>query len=120
MTTPCLRCGHKLSAPASIDRKYSLRCYRLERAERLESAIAGYSREQRPKAKALVIAGGIKPADRDGMYLAKSSDKVTTYHCSALGCPCRSPGPCYHMAAAALFDAYRAMESGETYLKAAA
>ena len=122
MTTSCLRCGHKLSAPSSIDRKYSLRCWRLELADRraaaLELAITAWSPKQRKDAKALIRAGRLKPTKRRGLYEITSSDEVTVYRTTVLGCgDCPATGLCYHRAAAAIADAY--LEFGET-LKAAA
>ena len=100
-------CGRRLTSPASIARGMSRAC---AIKEALRLALVPYSPAQRAKAEELIISKRIKPArDRDGMYLATASDKVTKYWCSALSCPCRSPGPCYHMAGAAIFDAYRAV-----------
>lgn len=73
----------------------------------VRESVAAFSQVQRDKAEALVLAGKFEPLDRDGLYKVKGSDGVTVYRCSALGCPCQSRGPCYHMAVAAMADAYR-------------
>ena len=124
--TPCLRCGHKLSAPASVKRGYSLRCWRLERAEAkerddaIERAIAGYSDRQKADAKTLIRAGKLKPAARKGLYRIRSRDGKRVYLASSGYCPCRSFGPCYHRASAAIADAYLAFNELAEQWKAAA
>ena len=121
MTAPCLRCGHGLRSAASIDRKYSLRCWRLELADRraaaLEEAITAWSPTQREDAKSLIKAGKLELTKRPGLYEITSSDEVTVYRTSVHGCPCQARGLCYHRAAAAIADAY--LNFGES-LKAAA
>lgn len=77
--------------------------------EALRLAVVPYSPAQRDKAERLIIAGGLKPANRPGLYRIASSDGVTVYLATALSCPCVARGLCYHRAAAALADAYKAV-----------
>ena len=113
MTTPaarCRRCKRPLSSPSSIARGITPRCAVKERAEArtaaIEAAIIPWSERQRDDAKSLIRAGELKPLDRPGIYLAISRDGKRAYFTSSLSCPCRSAGPCYHMCAAAIADAY--------------
>lgn len=113
MTARCRRsdCGRILRSPSSVARGYGRTCWLKERAEKrdaaIELAVIAWSDRQKAAAKDLIRAGRLKPTKRPGLYEITSSDKVTVYLTTAMACPCRARGLCYHRAAAAIFDAYR-------------
>lgn len=123
----CRRCGHKLSAPSSIDRKYSLRCWRLERSEARERARAeAVAIAAAPFGKLAIGASELIEARkltviRPGVWRAESStSEGKSYVCTSLSCQCRAAGfgnLCRHRCAAAMATAY--LEFDETYRKVA-
>ena len=116
MATRCRRCKRPLRSAESVARKYSLRCWRLERSEARERA----------RAEAVAIAAApfgnlVIPASeliearkltviRPGVWRAKSStDESKSYVCTSLSCQCRAAGfgnLCRHRCAAAMATAY--------------
>jgi hypothetical protein len=112
--TSCLRpgCGRRLRSARSVAAGYSLRCERLERAERTEQALrivtAPYSGRQVDDASALIASGKQTRTSRPGPWATESSDGTTAYLTSANGCTCPSRKPCKHMCAVAMRETYEA------------
>lgn len=110
--TRCSRCRRPIKSGRSIGRTCQVR----ERAEKRKAALesvlriatAPYSGRQIEAATSLIAAGKLRRSGKDGMWAAGSSDGVTVYRCCALYCPCMAKGPCKHMAAVAMVEAYEA------------
>jgi Family of unknown function (DUF6011) len=116
-TARCLRCGRKLTAPASIASGYGSGCRaRIRRA--VPELPPGVSAAQRDQAAELIADGGVVPTSRPGVYSTVSTDGDVVYLTTAGACGCaaytRGEGRvCYHRVAvmtinAAVFAARKA------------
>jgi hypothetical protein len=108
----CLRCGRKLTAPASIKALYGRGCRAIIRAAAIAKAARDFTTEQIDKARELIADGGLVATRRAGIYRAVSSRGDVTYlsHSAACNCPggLRASKPCYHVAAVRILTAAKA------------
>jgi Family of unknown function (DUF6011) len=96
--TRCRRpgCGRPLRSALSVSRGIGKACAAKERAEARERAreealriaTAPFSDAQIEKATALIARGGLRPAERPGVWRAASSDGKRAYVVTALSCEC--------------------------------
>jgi hypothetical protein len=108
--TRCLRCGRKISAPASVSAGYGPVCRSLIRKAVATIRIEDVSDAQHSKAVELIEAGGLVPSARPGVFFAVSSDGTTNYitDTGAGTCTCKAGERgrrCYHLIAGHLVGA---------------
>ena len=98
-TTRCLRCGHRLTAQASINAGYGPICRARIRAAKLTAALTGYTAAQIAKAREVITDAAIIPTNLAAVFRAISSDGTSVYLTTADGCTCPARKQCYHRAA---------------------
>lgn len=111
-TGKCIRCGRKLTDPASIAAGMGRVCrsHTIKAAKVIDLSAFRNAQAAKDKATELVEQAGIIPAGRPGLYLAVASNGTDTYLVDSVegSCTCKGfahQGRCYHQVAAALMDA---------------
>jgi hypothetical protein len=110
-TVNCLRCGRKLTAAASISRRYGRGCAAKIRRAAMETALAEMTPAQAAKAIELISDGALVPMRRSGVYQVASSDGSTTYLTHTAGCSCPAgihQRLCFHRGAVRCLEAAKA------------
>ena len=95
-TAKCKGCGHKLTAPKSVARQYSDRCWKLRKVRAIETAIAPFSPAQQAKILAAMASGECEPAG-PGAWKVPSSRGDRKYRATTAWCPCESRILCHHV-----------------------
>lgn len=106
--TNCHRCGRKLTSATSSARGYGRVCATKVREAAKVVNLSEYKAAQIESAQELIADGAILPL-RGRIYLAVSSDGLTTHRTATTGqctCPAGLKGRrCYHVAAAQILAA---------------
>lgn len=107
----CIRCGRKLTDPASIAAGMGRICrsHTHKAAAVIDLSAFRDAKAAKDKAAELVEQAGIIPASRPHLFLAVSSDGTNTYLVDTLegSCTCKGfahQGRCFHSVAAALIE----------------